>query len=242
MRRWSSAAVAALAVIGGATFVASGAGASSPSALQIVTSTIAASKTVSSVHVVGSVTTGSQTINLNVRASNSGRGTGTLSINGATVKIVRVGSLVYFNADAAFWTQNAGASAAAFAGLWVSAPASSSNGKSFAEFLATSTLFDQILSGSKLSQSTFTMGPNTAIGSVAVYAITGTNKTSGSSGVIYIARSGKPYVVELDKTGTSGSGKLTFSAYNQPVHATAPKHAITIKQLEQKAEKAAAAG
>jgi hypothetical protein len=240
MRLWSSAAVAAVAATCGATFIAAGAGASPMTAEQIVMSTIAASKTVSSVHVVGSVTTGSQTINLNVHASNHGTGMGTLSVNGASVKIVRVGKLVYFNADAAFWTQNAGPSAAAYAGEWVSAPASSANGKSFALFLATSTLFNQILSGSKLSQSTFTMGPNTAIGSVAVYAITGTNTSSGSTGVIYIARSGKPYVVQLDKTGSTGSGKLTFSAYNQPVHATAPKHAITVKQLDQQAERTAA--
>jgi hypothetical protein len=151
------------------------------------------------------------------------------------VKIVRLGALVYFDADAAFWTQNVGASAASFAGQWVSTSATGSNGKSFAQLVGTTALLKQILSGSKVNDSRFTRRPNTTVGGVAVYAIAGTNTKTGSHGTIYIARTGTPYIIELQTTSSAGTGKLTFSAYNQPVHASVPPHAITLQKLEQEA-------
>jgi hypothetical protein len=235
LRAW--AAIAALTVSSGALLIASPpvAGAASSNAKQIVENAIAASKTANSVQVLGNVVTGSQTIGLNVRTSNANQGQGTITINGAAVKIVRVGSSVYFNGDAAFWTQSAGAAAASYAGEWVSTPANSSDGKSFSDFLGTAALFREIFSGNSVSQSTFTEGHNTAVAGVRVLSITGTNKKQGTSGFIDVARSGTPYVVELTKTGKTDSSRLVFSAYNKPVHAKAPAHSVTVKQLEQRA-------
>jgi hypothetical protein len=220
---------------------APGAAAASESAKQIVLAAISATKTATSVRVVGSVTSGTQTIGLSVRASDADQGLGTITINGATVKLVRTGKNVYFNADAAFWTQNDGAAAAVYAGQWVSATASSANGKSFAEFLGASALTKLIFSGSTVSDSTFKKASNATVAGVKVSAIVGTNTADGTKGTVYIARSGKPYIVELTKTNKTSTSKLVFSAYNQPVHAKVPKHAITIEQLEQRAAAQAAA-
>jgi len=240
MRLRATTACAALAIGAGALLVTStGAGASAAGAKQAVQNALAASQTASSVHVVGSVTTGGQTTALNVQASNSKAGQGSVSINGAIVRIVRLGSRVYFNADAAFWTMEAGSSSAAFAGKWIYTSATGANGKNFSQFLGASGLFKQLLSGSKLNQSTFTQGANTTVAGVPVSAISGSDSTDGTSGVVYIARRGKPYLIELKTTTKSGTGELVFSAYNQPVHPKAPAHAISLTQLEQEA---AAAG
>jgi hypothetical protein len=233
MHRCTRTAVIAVALAAGAPLVLNPAvAAAAPSAKQLVVDSIAATKTASSVHIVGSVSSKGQTIGLDVAASNANEGQGLVSINGGTVKVVRLGQLVYFNANAAFWTQSAGASDAVFAGRWVSVPANGSDGKDFAQFLGTSALFKQILTGTHLDESTFTLEPNTTIAGVAVYAIDGSNTSSGSTGTIYIARKGKPYIVKLITTSSAGAGELTFTDYNQPVHPAVPPHAVTLQKLE----------
>lgn len=239
--RARTAAVAFAVVSGGALVVSSGAGAAATSPKQTVLDAIAASKAVSAVHVIGSVTTGSQNIGVNVYATNANAGEGSISINGATVKIVRLGARVYFNADTAFWTSQAGASAAAYANKWVYTSAAGTDGKSFSQFLGATALFKQILSGSKVNQSVFTAGANTTVGGVPVLAINGSDSTDGTSGVIYVARQGKPYLIELKTTNSSGTGTLKFSGYNQSVHPKTPPHAISLVQLEQQAAAQAAA-
>jgi len=235
MRLRARTAAVALAVVSVGTLVSSGAGAAATSPKQTVLNAIAASQGVSSVHVVGSVTTGSQVVGLNVYASNANAGQGSITINGATVKIVRLGARVYFNADTAFWTSQAGASAAGYANKWVYTAATGTDGKSFSQFLGAAALFKQILSGNKINQSVFVSGANTTVGGVAVYAINGSDTTDGTSGVIYIARQGKPYLIGLKTTNSSGSGTIAFSGYNKPVHPKTPPHAISLTQLEQQA-------
>jgi hypothetical protein len=239
MHRRTGTAIIAVVLAAAAPLVVGAAVAGAiPSARQLVLDAIAASKTVSSVDVVGSVSSGGQTIGLDVQATNADEGKGMISIDGGNVKVVRLGKLVYFNANAAFWTQSAGAASAAFAGRWVSVPAGGSDGKDFAQFVGTAALFSQILTGSRIDQSTFTLDPNTTVGGIPVYAIAGTNTSSGSKGTVYIARKGKPYILELDTTSSAGTGELTFSDYNRPVHASVPPHAVTLQKLEATAAQA----
>jgi hypothetical protein len=238
--RWRTrTAVLAVAVSGGALVVAVAptAGAPAPSPASIVRNAIAAWKHVRSVHVVGTVDTTTENLGLNVRASNGTTGSGTITINGDTVKLVRRGALVYFDADAGFLAKNVSAQAASFAGRWVSTSATGANGKGFAQLIGTAGLLGQIASGSKVSQSTFTKGPNTTVGGVRVLTIVGTNTKTGSHGTIYVARTGPPYIAELHTTSSTGEGQLTFSAYNRPVPVpvSAPRHVITLAQLEQEA-------
>jgi len=237
MHRRTSTAVIGVALAASVALAANAAIASAAtrSARQLVLDAIAASKTVSSVHVVGSISSTSQTIGLDVQASNADEGKGMISLDGGTVKVVRLGKLVYFNANAAFWTQSAGASSVAFAGRWVSVPASGSDGKDFAQFVGTAALFSQILTGSRINEATFTLLKNTTVGGIPVYAIAGTDTSGGSKGTIYIARRGKPYIVELDTTSSAGTGELSFTAYNRPVHAAVPPHAVTLQKLEESA-------
>jgi hypothetical protein len=236
--RWRTTAALAAVACSGASLLFGAlpvAASSSPSAKTIVSNAIAAWKSVRSVHVVGSIDTTKEQLNLDVRASSGPDGTGTIGLNGGEVKIVRLGALVYFEADVAFWTQNVGASAATFAGRWVSTSSTGSTGKNFAQLADSTALFKQILSGSKVNQSRFTRKPNTTVAGVPVYAISGTNTKSGSHGTVYVARTGTPYIIELDTTSSAGMGELTFSAYNKPVRAAVPPHAITLQKLEQEA-------
>jgi hypothetical protein len=190
-----------------------------------------------SVTVNGKATQGKETITLSVQATNSSAGTGSISTNGATVHAVRVGANVYFNANSKFWTANGGSAAATlFAGRWVETAATSHDGQPLAEFLDVNTLFGELFSGN-INTAIFTKGVNTIVNGVPVVAYTGKDATGGTGGTLYVARTGKPYIIELNSLGgakgTSSTSIVTFSAYNQPVRPVAPKGAIDLDKLKQ---------
>jgi hypothetical protein len=62
-----------------------------------------------------------------------------------------------------------------------------------------------------------------------VLAITGQNKSN--NGTLYVATTGKPFIVKLQAKGSSGSGQVTFSHYNRPVRPSKPAGAINLQQL-----------
>jgi|HubBroStandDraft_4_1064222.scaffolds.fasta_scaffold97569_2 hypothetical protein len=234
MRLRPTTALVGLAVLGAVVTNPMSAGAAQ-SAKQLVTNAIAATKSASAVHIQGSVSMSNETVALDVQASNSSSGQGSVTINGANVQIVQIGSRVYFNADAAFWKMEAGASAAQLAGKWIYTSASGSDGKDFSMFINCSALLKQLLSGSKVKGSTFTLGKNTTVNGVPVYAVSGLDASAGTGGTAYIARSGKPYLIELKTSGSGGAGEITFSAYNQVIHPSAPKKSYSLTQLEHQA-------
>jgi len=55
--------------------------------------------------------------------------------------------------------------------------------------------------------------------------------TAKNGGTLYVATTGKPFVIKLEAAGSSGHGQITFSHYNRPVHATKPAGAINLAQL-----------
>jgi hypothetical protein len=59
--------------------------------------------------------------------------------------------------------------------------------------------------------------------------ITITNASHG--GTLYVATTGKPYPIQITKSGTSG-GKILFDRWNAPVTLVAPKHSIDLSQLQ----------
>jgi hypothetical protein len=197
------------------------------SAAQIVSTAIKTSAAASSFSVVGSVTQSSSTVGLNLSVSASGMSEGTITINGGTAHVIELGSVAYFKADNSFWTQNGGkADAQLLAGRWVYGPLSSSTFSSFKGFLSPRKIIGSFFSG---NQGPFKKGGTSSINGQAVLAITG--QTAASSGTLYIAATGKPFVVRLQASGSSGTGQITFSHYNRPVRPTRPAGAINLAQL-----------
>ena len=66
--------------------------------------------------------------------------------------------------------------------------------------------------------------------SVAGQRVVGLNDTS-KGGTLYVAATGKPYPVQIARTGANG-GRVTFDHWNAPVSLTPPTGAIDITQLQ----------
>ena len=225
-----AAAATTTTTTGGSTTAA----AASAAAQAAVAKAVSTSTAASSVTVTGSASQGKQVITLSLQASDSAEGVGSIAISGAVVHAIRLGKNVYFNANAKFWKENGGTAAAnLFVGKWVETAAKSTDGQPLAQFLDVTTLFGELFGGD-FTSAVFTKVKDTTLHGMAVIAYTGKDQIGGTGGTIYVARTGKPYVVELSSLGGSkGRSLVVFSRYNQPVHAVAPKGAVDIDTLKQ---------
>ncbi len=227
-RRLGPAALSALLVLALAACGGSGGGSSngisSKSPDQIVAAATSAVATVKSVHVAGTVAaSGSQKVTLNLSLVNGKGGKGSMTQNGLGFQIVAVGPEVYINGSAAFWRAFAGAAAAQLlSGKWLKAPASGQL-SSLATLTNAQKLFSQLLS----SHGKLAKGKTTTIQGQKVVGVTDT--TNG--GTLYVAATGKPYPIELTKSGTTG-GQIVFDRFNQPVALTPPANAVDISKLQ----------
>lgn len=198
-------------------------GISSKSPDQIVSAVNAAVNGVNSVHVAGSVSNSGSQTTLNLNLLNGKGGKGSMSQAGLAFKIVAVGNQVYINGSNAFWAKFGGSAAAKLlSGKWLKAPATGQL-SSIASLTNVHTLFNQLLS----SHGKLAKGSTTTVNGQKVIAVNDT--TNG--GTLYVATTGKPYPVELNKTGSDG-GKITFDQFNQAVTLAAPANSIDISQLQ----------
>ncbi|HTP21579.1 MAG TPA: hypothetical protein VMJ65_18380 [Solirubrobacteraceae bacterium] len=198
-------------------------GVTSKSPDQIVAAATHAVGSVDSVHVAGKVLSSGQNVTLDLNLVNGKGGKGSMSQNGLGFKIVAVGPEVYINGSSAFWTKFGGSAAAGLlSGKWLKAPASGQL-SSLATLTDVQKLFSQLLS----SHGKLVKGKTTTVQGQQVVAVNDT--TNG--GTLYVATTGKPYPIEISKTGSDG-GQLVFDHFNQPVTLTAPAKAIDISQLK----------
>jgi hypothetical protein len=211
----------ALAGCGGSS--SSGNGLESKSPDQILEATKAAAKTASSVHIKGSIVTAGKPIALDMELLAGKGGKGTISQEGFTIQLVQTGGAVYINGSAAFYKHVSGSAAAALLeGKWLKAPADSGELASLAELTDLSKLIDTALA----NHGTLSKGaPTTVEGQKAV------TLQDSRGGTLYVAASGKPYPLEIAKTG-SESGKVVLNRWDQPVTIEAPAGAIDIGALQ----------
>jgi hypothetical protein len=178
---------------------------------------------VKSVRVSGSIVSGGSRITLDLSLAAGKGGRGQMSENGLGFQMVVLDQTVYIDGSPAFWRHFGGAAAAQlFQGKWLKAPA---NGSFASVALLTNVheLFTQLLS----SHGTLAKGATTTVDGQKVVAIKDTTKNA----TLYVATTGKPYPVEIVKTG-SGGGRVVFDRFNQSVSVTAPAHAIDLSQLQ----------
>jgi hypothetical protein len=199
---------------------------------QTLKNAISATESVTSVKIIGEIHETTQTISLDVSASTAGVGEGTVGLGTGLVAVRLVGGTIYFMGNKNFWTQQGNASdAQLFAGKWVDTAASTTSGKSLAEFLDSATFLKQLFGGSNLSSSKFTKVGTAKVAGKSTVVLSGVNEKTKTSGKIYVATSGPPYILKVVIGGDGDQGSLTFSQFNQPVHSVAPSGAIDLDTL-----------
>jgi hypothetical protein len=213
----------ALAGCGGSSS-SSGNGVADKTPGEILAATKAAADAANTVHVSGSIVSGKSpiTLDMNLLAGKGGRGQ--LSENGLAFELIQTGGTVYIKGSAAFYKRIGGTAAAQLLqGKWLKAPASSSDFASLSQLTDLRQLIDQTL----ISHGTLAKSGTTTVNGQKVVGVT--DKTKG--GTLYVATTGKPYPVEIAKSG-SGAGKISFDGWNKTVTLAAPANAIDVAQLQ----------
>lgn len=202
----------------------SGNGVTSKSPSDILAAATAAANGVHSLHVSGSVVSGGSPITLNLDLVSGQGARGQMSQSGMNFQLIVAGNSIYINAGPAFWRHIGGTAAAQLLqGKWLKAPANSSD---FAS-LAALTNLHKLLTALLAHHAKLTKGATTTVNGQKVVALTDTT----NHGTLYVATTGKPYPVQITKSGSDG-GKLSFDRFNETVSLTPPANAIDISKLK----------
>jgi hypothetical protein len=138
-------------------------------------------------------------------------GTGSVTSQGVTFGLLRVGSQLYVKADAEFWNHadgkaTSGGAADKLDGKYVKVPQGDPAYKKFSGFTDKDVLLDGLLN---LHGSLATDGHHEQAGTRTI-RITG---DKGSGGTLDVSLEGRPYPLRLQRAG--GAGTLTFSAWDK---------------------------
>lgn len=208
--------------VGGCGSSSSGNGVAAKSAGEIVAASRAAADAATSAHVSGSIVSGGSPITLNLDLATNG-GRGQLALNGLGFELIQTGGTVYIKGSSAFYRHIGGAAAAQLLqGRWLKASTTTPEFASIASLTDLHRLIDATLA----SHGTLVKTATTTVEGKRVVGVT--DQTQG--GTLYVATTGKPYPVEIAKSG-SGGGTLRFDRWNEAVPITPPANAIDLAQL-----------
>ena len=214
------AAVAALAACGGAK---SNGEASKP-AKQVVKDAVAAAQTASGVHVSGSMVSGGDHLTIDLHIVAGKGGAGTITEQGLSFQFVRLGDKAYIKGSDAFYKKFAGAAAAQLLhGRWLMADATKGEFAPLTGLTDLGKLIPQILNEHERLAND---GEKTVKGQKVV-----TVRDVTKGGTLDVAATGKPYPLEVVKTGGTEPGDVTFAEWNKTVSISAPKGAIDLSKL-----------
>jgi len=225
MRSAATAVLLGAAVLLAACGGSSSNGEASKAPAQIVKDAQSAATAAGAVHVSGTVTTGGTSVGVDLHLVGDNHAKGHLTVSGFGIDVVRVGDTVYIRGSKAFYTKFAGATAAALLnGKWLSGAATTGSFASFEQLTDMKTFFSGMLG----SHGTLAKGKEATVAGQKAIAIDDTTK----GGTLYVATTGKPYPVELTKTGsTSDKGTVTFTDWDKTTTVTAPKGAVDLSAL-----------
>jgi hypothetical protein len=202
-------------------------GVESKSATGIVEAAKKAAEEAKSVRVDGSVEAAGAPLSLDLTIVQGTGAKGSITDGPISFELIRVGESVYIKGSPAFYSHFAGSEAAKLLqGKWLQAPATSGQ---FAT-LGNITDLHQLLSTVLDQHGSLAKGSNSTVAGHKVIAVKDTVK----GGVLYVATTGKPYPIQIAKSGGSG-GKVSFQGWNAKVTITAPSNAINIEKLKAKA-------
>jgi hypothetical protein len=186
------------------------------SADQIASRAIADFKTVSSVHVNGSVKSSGQNISLNLSLGTQGC-TGTMGISGeGSFVLLKIGNTLWIKPDDTFWKKAAGSAGSAvtdlLSGKYIKPSSSGSSLASIGDLCNP----DQFAKSFGGDMTGMVKGASTTISGQPALQI----KDSGDPASAYVTESAKPEFLRLD--GGGSNGKLDFTQYNAPLNLTPP--------------------
>ncbi|ANP49289.1 hypothetical protein J2Z21_002085 [Streptomyces griseochromogenes] len=196
------------------------------SADRIQAKTRAAAQAAPAVRLSGTVVTSGRTYTLDMRLKAEG-GTGSVTSQGATFRLLRVGKQLYLKADADFWNHADGSDGAAgkLDGKYVKVPQGDPAYKKFSGFTDKDVLLGGLLTlHGKLAAD----GHHEESGTRTI-RITG---DAGSGGTLDVSLEGKPYPLSLVRGGSAGT--LRFSDWGKDFAVTDPATSETVdygKQL-----------
>jgi hypothetical protein len=209
-------ATVALAGCGGA----SSNGIESKSASEIVTEALKTAESAKSVHLSGTVASSGTHVGLDMEILKGTGAKGTISEGTLTLQLIRAGENLYLKGNSEFFEHFGGPEAAKLLqGKWLKAPANSSELESLGEL----TDMHKLLSSIGNEHGALAKGGTSTIEGTNVIAVNDTEK----GGTLYVATTGKPYPIQLSKTG-SGGGKVSFTRWDEDVSISAPPASETI--------------
>lgn len=218
-----------------------------PAAIKLYQEAITSLSKVSSVHLKGQGSDGTDTFAIDVQFANGKGATGSIGVSGGTIKIVAVNKTIYIQADAKAFAAFAGQDIPAdslqlIAGKWLkvsSAEASSSDnpfGSFGADFSDLKSFAEQFTPSGAISlqPGTKTINGKTAVG------IIDAGQSDSDQSILYVEKDGDHLPLEIvpgPKASAAPSsagpttGTIDFVDYNKPVTITEPTGAIDIAQL-----------
>lgn len=224
-RALSAVALAGVALAGCGSSGQPSNGVEAKPAPEIVSTSLKAAEGAHSVHVAGSVTGSGVPLKLDLEIVRGRGAQGTISEGSLTIRLVRIGDTAYINGGAELYKRYAGAAAAkVLKGKWLESSATSGELAPLSEL----TDLQKLLSVTLQSHGALKKGGTSIVNGQKALAV----KDTTNGGKLYVATTGKPYPIEIVKTGSEG-GRFTFGRWNEPVSLKAPKDAINVKRLQE---------
>lgn len=193
----------------------------------ILATSLAAGEHAHSVHIVGHIVSGGSHIGMDIRFSGADA-SGRLSEDGAAFDMVLVGNKAFIKGGAAFWTKEGAKpgdpTVTLFANKWVGG--STAVGKPFHGF-GTEFRLRGLLTSLGSSHGTLVVAGTTKIHGQPAVGLRDTKE----GGTVYIATTGQPYPLSIQKTKGSDSGALSFEDWNKPVTISGPTTYIDLDKL-----------
>jgi hypothetical protein len=197
--------------------------ASKPAA-RVLADANAAASSASSAHVSGSIESSGTPITLDLTTARGKGAKGSMSTNGLSFDLVRVGDTLYIRGSDAFLKHFAGPAVAQLLhGKWLKGPATRGRFRSLAPLTSLGALFAGISSHhGKLAND----GKTTYKGQQVVVI-----RDTSDNSKLYVAATGKPYPVAIVGGKKGQSGTIAFDDWNKSVSLSAPSGAIDLSQF-----------
>jgi hypothetical protein len=173
-----------------------------------------------SVHVESEAAQGALKLALNLELTSNG-GRGEISLLGSSFEVIRIGDTLYLKGNPTFY-QRLGINPTRIPqNTWIKTPA---NNRQFAGLTAFTDLRGEV--GRLLtSANPVTKGTTTTTNGQKAIELKQTGQLY--TGKIYVATTGKPYPIQITKTGRE-TGRTTLTNWNQPVSLPVPSKTISI--------------
>lgn len=172
-----------------------------------------------SVRVVGGLTSDGQKVELDMQLSTEGECTGTMGFNGGEAELLGTGGSMWMKPDEAFWKSFAGDSApkiiAAIGDKWVVMPAGNDGA---AEFCDLDELLDELIQDD--DDTTYSKKETEDVDGEKALAVESTDDDGSSTGYVLVDE--PHYLVKVEKTEGDEPGSVTFSEFDEAIDVKAP--------------------